>query len=147
MFRFVKHSKDLIVIVKVLLTSRKELGLLVILLGISTITFGSIMYYIEMDVNKDFNSIMTGCWWALVTITTLGYGDLTPVTVGGKVLGSVLLTFGMVFLTLPMTIIVSKFGQVYENENRKLAFERQSGERSVFSDSSVERSGKPEQNV
>jgi potassium voltage-gated channel Shaker-related subfamily A protein 3 len=120
-FKFVKHSKDLIVIVKVLLSSRKELGLLVILLGISTVTFGSIMFYVEHESNAVmFDSIMTGCWWALVTITTLGYGDIHPVTVGGKVIGSALLTFGMVFLTLPMTIIVSKFGSVYERENRKL---------------------------
>ena len=120
-FKFVKHSKDLIVIVKVLLSSRKELGLLVILLGISTVTFGSIMFYIEHESNGEmFNSIMTGCWWALVTITTLGYGDIHPITIGGKIIGSVLLTFGMVFLTLPMTIIVSKFGSVYERENRKL---------------------------
>ena len=120
-FKFVKHSKDLIVIVKVLLSSRKELGLLVILLGISTVTFGSIMFYVEHESNPDmFNSIMTGCWWALVTITTLGYGDIHPITIGGKIIGAVLLTFGMVFLTLPMTIIVSKFGSVYEKENRKL---------------------------
>ena len=120
-FKFVKHSKDLIVIVKVLLSSRKELGLLVILLGISTVTFGSIMFYVEHESNGEmFNSIMTGCWWALVTITTLGYGDIHPITIGGKIIGSVLLTFGMVFLTLPMTIIVSKFGSVYERENRKL---------------------------
>ncbi|KAL5267640.1 hypothetical protein ACHWQZ_G004624 [Mnemiopsis leidyi] len=120
-FKFVKHSKDLIVIVKVLLSSRKELGLLVILLGISTVTFGSIMFYVEHESNGVmFNSIMTGCWWALVTITTLGYGDIHPITIGGKIIGSVLLTFGMVFLTLPMTIIVSKFGSVYERENRKL---------------------------
>lgn len=120
-FKFVKHSRDLVVIVKVLLSSKKELGLLVILLGISTITFGSIMFYIESGVpNTKFNSIMNGCWWAIVTITTLGYGDIYPTTIGGKILGSILLTFGMVFLTLPMTIIVSKFGTVYDVEKRNL---------------------------
>ena len=82
-FKFVKHSKDLIVIIKVLVSSKKELGLLVILLGISTITFGSVMYYVENDSNKDmFPSIMAGCWWSLVTITTLGYGDIYPKTIG-----------------------------------------------------------------
>ena len=82
-FKFVKHSKDLIVIIKVLVSSKKELGLLVILLGISTITFGSVMYYVENDSNEDmFPSIMAGCWWSLVTITTLGYGDIYPKTIG-----------------------------------------------------------------
>lgn len=115
-FKFIKHSKDLIMIIKVVINSRKELGLLVVLLGISTITFGSIMYYIETDTNSEFNSILSGCWWAIVTITTLGYGDIHPTTVPGKIVGSALLTFGLVFLTLPMTIIVSKFSSIYETE-------------------------------
>ena len=115
-FKFVRHSQDLILIVKVVIHAKKELGLLVILLGIFTVTFGSIMYYVENGVNDQFNSIMQGCWWSIVTITTVGYGEVVPVTPGGKVVGSVVLTIGIVFLALPMTIIVSKFSSVYEKE-------------------------------
>lgn len=115
-FKFVRHSQDLILIVRVVVHAKKELGLLVILLGIFTITFGSIMYYVEHEVNGQFNSIMQGCWWSIVTITTVGYGEVVPVTPGGKFVGSVVLTLGIVFLALPMTIIVSKFSSVYEKE-------------------------------
>ena len=115
-FKFVRHSQDLILIVRVVIHAKKELGLLVILLGIFTITFGSIMYYVEHEVNDQFNSIMQGCWWSIVTITTVGYGEVVPSTPGGKFVGSVVLTLGIVFLALPMTIIVSKFSSVYEKE-------------------------------
>lgn len=115
-FKFVRHSQDLILIVRVVVHAKKELGLLVILLGIFTITFGSIMYYVEHGVNDKFNSIMQGCWWSIVTITTVGYGEVVPITPGGKFVGSVVLTIGIVFLALPMTIIVSKFSSVYEKE-------------------------------
>ena len=115
-FKFVRHSQDLILIVRVVVHAKKELGLLVILLGIFTVTFGSIMYYVEHEVNKNFHSIMQGCWWSIVTITTVGYGEVVPKTPGGKFVGSVVLTLGIVFLALPMTIIVSKFSSVYEKE-------------------------------
>ena len=116
-FKFVRHSQDLILIVRVVVHAKKELGLLVILLGIFTVTSGSIMYYVEHDPeNEHFDSIMQGCWWSIVTITTVGYGEVVPKTPGGKFVGSVVLTLGIVFLALPMTIIVSKFSSVYEKE-------------------------------
>lgn len=118
-FKFVRHSRDLIMIVKVVMHAKKELFLLVILLAIFTITFGAVMYYVEHETNDQFNSIMTGCWWAIVTITTVGYGDISPTTPAGKFVGAVVLTLGIVFLALPMTIIVSKFSSVYEKEKSK----------------------------
>ena len=115
-FKFVRHSRDLLIIMKAVSNAKRELVLLVCLLFIFVITFGSIMYYIESGVNEDFNSIMKSCWWVIVTITTVGYGDMCPTSAGGKLFGTFVLTLGIVFLALPMTIIVSKFSFVYERE-------------------------------
>ena len=115
-FKFVRHSRDLLIIMKAVSNAKRELILLVCLLFIFVITFGSIMYYIEGDANKEFNSIMKSCWWVIVTITTVGYGDMYPYSAGGKLFGGFVLTLGIVFLALPMTIIVSKFSFVYERE-------------------------------
>ena len=60
-------------------------------------------------------------WSVIPEIAILSNGDIS----GGKVIGAVLLTFGMVFLTLPMTIIVSKFGTVYESEKQNLSNKKQ----------------------
>ena len=118
-FKFIRHSQDLIMIIKVVARAKKELCLLVLLLFIFSVSFGSLMYYIEQSSNEQFTSIMQGCWWAIVTITTIGYGDIYPKTWLGKMVGSFVLTLGIVFLALPMTIIVGKFSQVYEKEKVK----------------------------
>ena len=118
-FKFIRHSQDLIMIIKVVGHAKKELCLLVLLLFIFSVSFGSLMYYIEHQANEKFSTIMQGCWWAIVTITTIGYGDIAPETWLGKMVGSLVLTMGIVFLALPMTIIVGKFSTVYEKEKGK----------------------------
>ena len=119
-FKFIRHSQDLIMIIKVVAHAKKELCLLILLLFIFSVSFGSLMYYIENQTNPEqFTSIMQGCWWAIVTITTIGYGDVVPKTWLGKIVGSIVLTLGIVFLALPMTIIVGKFSTVYEKEKEK----------------------------
>ena len=115
-FKFVRHSRDLLIIMKAVSNAKRELILLVCLLFIFVITFGSIMYYIESESTPEFDSIMKSCWWVIVTITTVGYGDMCPTSAGGKLFGGFVLTLGIVFLALPMTIIVSKFSFVYERE-------------------------------
>ena len=64
---------------------------------------------------SQLKSIMMGCWWAVVTMSTVGYGDIVPKTGAGIVLGSVVVFLSMIFLALPMTIIVSKFSSCYDD--------------------------------
>lgn len=113
--KVIRHSKQLILILQVLKQSCRELLLLVVMWAMGVVTFGSIMYYIEEDQPKSqFNSILKACWWAVVTMSTVGYGDLYPTSVPGKLVGSVVVFLSMVFMALPMTIIVSKFSRAYE---------------------------------
>eukprot|EP00116_Pleurobrachia_bachei_P015821 sb/3476083/ len=69
----------------------------------------------EMLSRSEFSSITVGCWWAVVTMSTVGYGDLVPKSSIGKCLGSVVVFLSMIFLALPMTIIVSKFSSCYDD--------------------------------
>ena len=113
--KVIRHSKQLILILQVLKQSCRELLLLVVMWAMGVVTFGSIMYYIEEDQpDSEFNSILKACWWAVVTMSTVGYGDLYPTSVPGKLVGSVVVFLSMVFMALPMTIIVSKFSRAYE---------------------------------
>ena len=78
--RYVSVMKVLGLTVK---ASVKDLWTMGFLILIGTVLFGSTTYYCEQwDADTSFNSIPTACWWALITITTLGYGDLVPTTLG-----------------------------------------------------------------
>ena len=57
-------------------------------------------------------AVLDAMWWAVVTMSTVGYGDITPTTIMGKLIGTVVVFLSMVFLALPLTIIVSTFSKV-----------------------------------
>lgn len=65
-----------------------------------TVIGGLSMYFIERAANENISTVADGIWWALVTITTVGFGDITPVTTLGRIVGGVLMIAGM--LTLAM---------------------------------------------
>lgn len=65
-----------------------------------------------MEDNK-FDSILIGLWWAIVTMTTLGYGDIVPVTPFGYVVGGMCALCGLIFMALPIPVIVNSFTTFY----------------------------------
>lgn len=76
-------------------------------LGTITLLGGVSMYLIEVKSNPDIVSVFDGIWWALVTVTTVGFGDITPVTGLGRIIGAVLMTGGMFTLALFAGIVGS----------------------------------------
>lgn len=76
-------------------------------LGVSTLLGGVSIYLVEAKFNPSINSILDGVWWALVTITTVGFGDITPATLLGRIVGAVLMTAGMFTLALFAGIVGS----------------------------------------
>ncbi|CAJ0946668.1 unnamed protein product, partial [Mesorhabditis belari] len=99
--------------------SAKELGLLVFFLVLGIVVFASLVYYAErgVEVNPDnqFQSIPIGLWWAIVTMTTIGYGDITPNTYLGRLIGSVCALAGVLTIALPVPVIVSNFAMYYSH--------------------------------
>lgn len=70
------------------------------------------MYYFERDAQPvAFGSIPAAMWWAFATLTTVGYGDVTPVTTGGKVFGAMITVVGIGMVALPTSILASGYGQ------------------------------------
>ena len=66
----------------------------------------SIMYFIENNVQPDkFSNIPATLWWAIATLTTVGYGDVYPITVFGKILGSIISILGIGLVAMPSGII------------------------------------------
>ncbi|VDK71362.1 unnamed protein product [Dibothriocephalus latus] len=116
-FKLSRHSKGLQILGQTLKASIRELALLVFFLLISVILFSSAVYFAEIDAEKTyFRSIPDAFWWAVVTMTTVGYGDMRPVTVWGKLVGSLCAIAGVLTIALPVPVIVSNFNYFYHRE-------------------------------
>merc|ERR1719271_1712577 len=65
----------------------------------------------------DFSSIVDSAWWAIVTMTTVGYGDKYPRTLLGKLVGAICMLFGILLIALPTAIVGQKFQEVYRRHH------------------------------
>ena len=96
------------IIVQALKKSRKKIIVFLFFIVQLVIIFGSIMYLLEGDVNENFDSIPRSIYWAIVTMTTVGYGDITPVTTMGQILASAIMILGYSVIAVPTGIVTSE---------------------------------------
>lgn len=89
--------------------SAKEQILLFIFITLILIYFAAVgIYYFENEAQPEhFSSIFDSLWWAIITLTTVGYGDVYPITVGGKVFTFIILMIGLGIVAIPTGIISS----------------------------------------
>ena len=78
--------------------------------------FGSIMYVVESPVNPKFDSIPRSIYWAIITVTTVGYGDISPVTAFGQFIASFTMLLGYAVLAVPTGILTSSMIRVSKRE-------------------------------
>ena len=115
-FRFIRflklarHSAAMRSLLNAIYSERRALlGGIVILVGTMMIT-ASIMHLAEKDAQPDkFGTIPDAMWWAIVTLGTVGYGDVVPVTQFGKLVAGVTILFGLMMVALPVGIISTAF--------------------------------------
>ncbi|KAK0084667.1 hypothetical protein PV325_006603 [Microctonus aethiopoides] len=116
------HSPGLRILIHTFKASAKELGLLVFFLVLGIVVFASLIFYAERlqeNPENDFDSIPKGLWWALVTMTTVGYGDMTPKTFPGMFIGGLCALAGVLTIAVPVPVIVSNFSMFYSHSQAR----------------------------
>ncbi|XP_053505719.1 potassium voltage-gated channel subfamily D member 2 isoform X1 [Ictalurus furcatus] len=118
-FKFSRHSAGLRILGYTLKSCASELGFLLFSLTMAIIIFATVMFYAEKGSNSSkFTSIPAAFWYTIVTMTTLGYGDMVPKTIMGKIFGSVCSLSGVLVIALPVPVIVSNFSRIYHQSQR-----------------------------
>ncbi|MGH9360527.1 MAG: ion transporter [Thermoanaerobaculia bacterium] len=118
-FKLARYSVALKTLRAVLLAKRAELCLTVFLIGILLVLVSTALYYLEHQAQPDkFSSIPATMWWGIVTLTTVGYGDISPLTPLGKLMAGVAAVFGIGIVALPAAILGSAFIQELEAGRR-----------------------------
>ncbi len=103
--RYLSESRFLI---RALKESRIKVTLFITVVFSAVLILGSVMHFLEGDINEGFNNIPHSIYWAIVTLTTVGYGDVVPVTAIGKILASMLMLLGYAIIAVPTGIVTSE---------------------------------------
>lgn len=111
-FKLGRYFTAIRVILNVLRSKAAELGMCLMVMGMLIIVASSAMYFVENEAQPDkFPSIPGTMWWCVITLTTVGYGDVFPVTIAGKLLTAVLAVLGIGLFALPTGILASGFAE------------------------------------
>jgi voltage-gated potassium channel len=118
-FKLSRYSKSLKTIQYIFKETKAELSITVFVTFVLMILSSTLMYYIEHDAQPEkFASIGDAVWWAVATLTTVGYGDVYPVTALGKILSGIIALIGIGFVALPTGIISSAFIEKIQAEKK-----------------------------
>ncbi|MBK8015148.1 MAG: ion transporter [Deltaproteobacteria bacterium] len=116
-FKLGRYSRSLQLMMRVARRSRRELVLTVWLVALLLVFASCAMFQVEHHAQpKTFSNIPTTMWWAVATLTTVGYGDIYPVTPLGRLLASLIAFLGIGLFALPTGILGAGF--VHELEKR-----------------------------
>ena len=118
-FRLIRHVPGLWILLYTLKASFNELMLMFVFLLIGMVVFATLMHFAEGK--NGFPNIPVGFWWSVVTMTTVGYGDMFPQTAAGYVIGSCCAVAGLLMIAFTVPIIVSNFVLYYTHVQYGLA--------------------------
>ncbi|VDP73430.1 unnamed protein product [Echinostoma caproni] len=118
LFKLTRHISGLKILILTFKASAKEFSLLIFFLGVFIVLFAALIYYAERlstNPQNDFTSIPIGLWWAIATMTTVGYGDMVPKSYAGMIVGAMCAVTGVLTISLPVPVIVSNFSMFYSH--------------------------------
>jgi voltage-gated potassium channel len=110
-FKLLRYTKSINQFVDVLANKRFELLTLLFILLFVVVVSGVAIYVFEEELNPNIDSLFDALYWALVTISTVGYGDISPVTTYGRIISIVIIISGIAMISFATSVIVSAFSE------------------------------------
>jgi voltage-gated potassium channel len=112
-FKLARYSSGLSSLLEAIYAERHALLATLLILGGLMLTMATLMHLAERTVQPErFGTIPDAMWWAIVTLTTVGYGDVVPVTPAGKIVAALTAVMGFTMLALPVGIVATSFADV-----------------------------------
>ncbi|KAF4732896.1 hypothetical protein FOZ63_030105, partial [Perkinsus olseni] len=128
MAKITRNSSGWRLLVTSLSLSMDALRVPMLMLFFLVVWFASILYWLETDLNgagfKTFGSLPHAMWFSIVTISTVGYGDVELATTAGQVVTSMLIIIGVSYMAMPLSIIGSTFWDVWTDRDRILIVDK-----------------------
>lgn len=113
--RFLKlthYFKGFNIFITVIVKESKSIAATMMVMVFFIIIAASLMHSIEGKIQPDsFGSIIQSLWWAVVTMTTVGYGDVVPITTVGKIISTFIILIGVVLVALPAAMLAARFSE------------------------------------
>ncbi|MBU7010980.1 MAG: ion transporter [Theionarchaea archaeon] len=120
LFKMGRYSESLQTLGNVMKAKKEEFVVTIFVLFILLVVASSLIYFVEHDAQPElFSSIPAAMWWGVATLTTVGYGDVYPITPLGKFLGAVIALLGIGMFALPAGILASGFAEELQKKGRK----------------------------
>lgn len=120
LFKMGRYSESLQTMGNVMKDRKEELVVTIFMIFIMLVMASSLVYTVEHDAQPEaFSSIPAAMWWGMATLTTVGYGDVYPITPMGKFLGAVIALLGIGLFALPAGILASGFAEELQKKDGK----------------------------
>lgn len=114
-----RHNKAINTLIKVIASVRTEVAVTLFASIVTVVFAGILMYYAEHEAQPEvFNNMSQSIWWAVATLTTIGYGDIYPITAMGKIIASSLAFVGIGLVAIPAGLISAAYVEEINNQKK-----------------------------
>lgn len=117
-FKLTRFQEEAYHLLEAMRNSAIKILIFMLFVLVAAIILGTMMYSFESKYNESFDSVPTGIYWAVVTITTVGYGDVVPVTAAGRILAVIVMLLGYSIIAVPTGIVAGETIKEYRNGKR-----------------------------